>query len=176
MFKQVLENFVFILIISFLCLILSFNLVIYTNKNTTIYILLQIAIIAQYMFLFFKSMKNQAFSDLGKIKRGAIKKDFFWGVKIGFLANSLYNITFILLLVGKMFGINAFLKAFVLINSPFMITTARFMPNGLGSELSLLEIVILFLLGLVIPTAMGLGYVAGLKEINILRDLQYKKK
>ncbi len=120
------------------------------------------------------SAYKQGFKDSNLVRIGHIKKDKLKGFKIGLIANIPFFIVFAI----------AVIKASVFRKTLYAFLNANFYAiimaiTGADGNLSQIGVGKFFLLGLlliIVPVISGVGYILGIKEINLREKIVYKKR
>lgn len=124
------------------------------------------------------SVYKQGFKDSNLVRIGHVKKDMLKGFKIGIIGNIPFFALFIVAVVVALGAAPKFPTVwYAFLNSHFY---AAIMSVAGGkavlSQLNVLHFVVFALLQFIVPVISGIAYVLGIKEINLVEKIMYKKE
>ena len=108
------------------------------------------------------------------IKIGKVKYDVTKGFKIGLIGNIPFFVVFVLAIVMA----SKFTTVLYAILNSHYYSVVLWITGGksLFVEVSIWQYVLLFLLQFIVPVISGIAYILGVKEINLMEKIIYKKE
>ena len=108
------------------------------------------------------------------VKIGKVKYDVTKGFKIGLIGNIPFFVVFVLAIVMA----SKFTTVLYAILNSHYYSVVLWITGGksLFIEVSIWQYVLLFLLQFIVPVISGIAYILGVKEINLMEKIIYKKE
>ena len=173
-FSYGLSVFVRSIFASFMCLIMTMSITV-ISFNWIAQLIIQIFSLILFCTIPYSGIWDLGSSDKNKVAYHHIEEDKLKGFKIGLIATIPCFLTYLGLIVCKLFDVNLYLALFRIINPHFLVIFNYLLPpDGGMTQLSWLNILCVLPLSMLLPLVCLSAYWLGYKRISIIEKIIYK--